>query len=101
MANRYVNTTILRDKNNKRYLKSNIYPEVEITSQDKYFYTVAGDRLDNISFEFYGDPEFWWIIATANNLRRDTWYVTPGTQLRIPNNPYIYMDEYNIKNILK
>jgi len=101
MSDRYTNSTILRDKNNKRYLKSNLYPEVEKTAEDQYFYTVAGDRLDNIAFEFYGDVELWWVIATANNIRRDTWFITPGTQLRIPNDPYIYIEEYNLKNVLK
>lgn len=102
MAQRYANILpVLRDKNNKRYTKTNIYPEVEQTSEDQYFFTVWGDRLDNIAFEFYGDPELWWIIATANNIRRDTWYLTPGTQLRIPSDPYIYIEEYNTKNTLK
>ena len=26
----------------------------------------------------------WWIIASANNLRKDSMFIAPGTQLRIP-----------------
>ena len=43
-----------------------------------------GQRLDIISFESYGDPRYWWVIAAASGIG---WWlqVPPGTRLRIPN----------------
>ena len=42
------------------------------------------DRLDNLAFEFYGDPRHWIILAIANNLGKGTLIVPPNLQLRIP-----------------
>ena len=35
---------------------------------------------------FYGDVDLWWIIATANVdvIRRDSFGIKTGTQIRIP-----------------
>ena len=44
-----------------------------------------GERLDSISGKFYGDGNFWWVIAAASGIG---WalQVPPGTLLRIPTN---------------
>lgn len=44
----------------------------------------SGDRLDNISTEFYNTPEKWWIIAEHNPELEDINTITPGTVIRIP-----------------
>ena len=59
-------------------------PLIETTLNDRYIFTRMGDRLDNLAFEFYGDPRFWVILATANNLGKGTLVVKPDIQLRIP-----------------
>ncbi len=42
------------------------------------------DRLDKLSQEFYGTPDYWWAIATLNNIKGS--YVIPSnTIIRIPN----------------
>ena len=43
-----------------------------------------GERLDTISFEVYGSPTFWWVIAGASGIGWGL-QVPPGTLLRIPN----------------
>ena len=50
-----------------------------------YYVTQDGDRLHMISNMFYGVPEFWWVIAKANNIANGTIALTGGTRLLIPN----------------
>ena len=87
---RYSNTPIVqRHKKNPdgtvskidRYLTS-FYSRTEFTDEDMYFITQAGDRLDNLALQFYGNPHMWWYIARVNNLV--TMNVEPGIRLRIP-----------------
>jgi nucleoid-associated protein YgaU len=50
-----------------------------------YLYTVrAGDRLDNISSQFYGNPEKFWLIGDANSAMDVDDLLTPGLQILIP-----------------
>ena len=51
-------------------------------NDDIYVITQEGDRLDNLAFQYYGDPKLWWYIATANQI--STVNVPHGTSLRIP-----------------
>lgn len=43
----------------------------------------AGDRLDSIAADEYGDPEQWRVIASANGIARPR-ILVPGTLLTIP-----------------
>lgn len=45
-----------------------------------------GDNLFKLSFRFYGDPKFWWIIALLNNKPTDAHY-SIGDKIYIPSNP--------------
>lgn len=42
------------------------------------------DRLDNLSYRYFGDPTQWWQIANANPEWIDWTAVPPGTIIRIP-----------------
>lgn len=42
------------------------------------------NRLDRISYKFYGTPNLWWAIAQVNNLVDVFLDVPVGTHLRIP-----------------
>lgn len=87
MANRYLNSKILKTELGKRYYSTLMYPEIPLSDEDEYVITTVGDRLDLIALEKYGDPEFWYILFFANynsGLRRDSLNVLPGIQLRIP-----------------
>ncbi len=61
-------------------------------------YSKAEDRLDLISADFYGDSTLWWVIAMANDVPGDSMFITPGFQLRIPNNVTTALDEYDDYN---
>ena len=57
-------------------------PEFEERNSDILLIATHGDRCDLISHEYYGTPEFWWFIASINNLKSNN--IEPGTQLRVP-----------------
>jgi phage tail protein X len=58
-----------------------------IPSEDIPFYYVTqdGDRLDMLSYKFYGTPDNWWILAKANKLANGSMAAPQGTSLFIPN----------------
>lgn len=69
----------------KKVYSTSIYPEVAASEEDYYIISTVGDRFDILAKEFYGSSEYWWAIASNNpHVRRDTLYITPGVQLRIP-----------------
>ena len=43
------------------------------------------EKLEHISYRFYNTPEYWWVIAKANNISNGSIFLEPGKQLRIPN----------------
>lgn len=53
--------------------------------RDRFYKVESGfeDRLDLISFKFYGSSDYWWVIASASNIE-DPFDVKVGTVLRIP-----------------
>jgi phage tail protein X len=74
--------------NKRRYYNSLIDPTINLSVNDIYVITTIGDRLDLLAYQYYGDATYWWMIAAANtNLRKDSLYLEPGMQLRIPANP--------------
>ena len=79
---RYKSTLTNESAENKN-LKYNttIYEEVPERNDDLHVIAQEGDRLDNLAFEFYGDPKLWWFIANTNGLTAMN--VEPGIRLRI------------------
>ena len=80
---RYENTRRLKDKKrNINKYGTTIYNKVPERNDDMYFITQEGDRCDNLAQRFYGDPNLWWFIARANNLK--TMNIPAETSIRIP-----------------
>ena len=78
---RYEQNTILKEKfTNKTYYKNKLYPNIPISNEDIFVITTVGDRLDLLSYTYYKNPEYWWVISMANN------NVTKGSLFPIP--PY-------------
>ena len=71
---------------NKKTFTSIEYPEIPKMSSDIYIITKYGDRLDNMAYDFYNDPQLWWIISRANPdiTKRDSFFIKTGVQIRIP-----------------
>jgi len=78
----FVNKTIYKGKG--RAYDTTILPLIEHSPQDRFIFSRTGDRLDNLSYQFYGDPRHWIILAIANKLGKGTLVVPPNIQLRIP-----------------
>lgn len=86
-GSRYENETVVRILDAVGVSQPAIYIHEDIDAAVFRYqvYTVhQGDRLDNIAYGYFGDPEFWWVIARANP---EVFYpddLTEGTNLRIP-----------------
>ena len=96
MSNRLAYTQILKNKEGKRYYKPLRYPEIPLDVQDLYIITVSGDRLDLLANQFYNDVRLWWIIPSANpdKVRRDSYALQPGIELRVPTNQDAIIKEF-------
>tara|TARA_R110000744_G_scaffold6254_2_gene22056 strand:- start:1268 stop:1579 length:312 start_codon:yes stop_codon:yes gene_type:complete len=96
MASRIEYIKKRRGENNKvvyNYLK---YPTIPVSIEDIHATTTVGDRLDLIADQFYNNVDLWWIITTANPdvIRRDSFNLKPGLNIRIP-------DPLSIGNIIR
>jgi len=78
------NSDILKTEEGKRYYGTLLYPLITPRESDIYVITTVGDRLDILANDYYKDASLWWVIASVNNLRKDSLYIVPGSQLRIP-----------------
>ncbi len=81
---RYRNNIIKKDKDNVRYFKPRIIPNVPIKDSDIFVYPVYGDRFDTLAQRYYGDSNLWWIIAKANEISDGRISPDPLVKLRIP-----------------
>ena len=80
---RYSFTKSLK-RNKKTVFKPTLYPKIPLRDDDIYIFSRESDKLEHISYRFYGTPEYWWVIARANNISNGTIFLEPGKQLRIP-----------------
>lgn len=96
---RYDQTQVRVTRTGTKYLQNALYPEDRPTGEDIYVITTEGDRLDKLSWDFYKNIEYWWIIAAANpEVPRDSLTLPPGLQLRIPAFPEQYLAKYQELN---
>ena len=87
---RYDNTTKIQNKNFVS-IGTSYLPKFEESNSDILLIATEGDRCDLISQEYYGTSEFWWYIASVNNLKSNN--IEAGTQLRVP----VSTEQANIK----
>ena len=57
-------------------------PKFEESNSDILLIAIHGDRCDLISQQYYGTPDYWWYIASVNNLTSNN--IEAGIQLRVP-----------------
>ena len=86
MISRYDNNETKKTIDGRTVYRPNIYPNIPLRDDDVYVATETGDRLDTLSYQFYNDSSYWWIIASANNIHNAVFSLTEGTILRIPQN---------------
>ena len=100
MSSRLRKIKINRDQiTQNRYYKNIEYPEIPVSPNDVYIISKAADRLDLLARDYYGDVNYWWVISKANpdKIKRDSFFIDPGLQIRIPfNAESIYNDFLNL-----
>lgn len=52
----------------------------------------VGERLDTVAHRYYGDSDYWWVIALANRIK-DPFKLTVGSMLRVPVDPRSILDK--------
>ena len=57
-------------------------PIYENQNSDILLIAVNGDKCDLISQQYYGTTDYWWYIASVNNLTSNN--IEAGIQLRVP-----------------
>jgi phage tail protein X len=93
--NRYQNIPIEKI-NKKRVYKTVRYPDVPLSENDIYVYTVQGDRFDILAQQYYNDSSLWWVISIANdNISQNSLVIPEGIQIRIPANPNSIIRTFN------
>ena len=89
-------------RNNKgiKHFKQIKYPEIPYSINDLYVSTISGDRLDLLANQFYKDVDLWWVISTANPniIRRDSYNLKPGLEIRIPLDIPSIMKQFELIN---
>ena len=88
MNNRLQFIQLQRNKDGIRHYPKLNYPEIPLSIGDIYVITTVGDRLDLLANQFYGNVDYWWIIASANPgvVKRDSFILKPGLEVRVPQN---------------
>ena len=88
MNNRLQFIKPFKTKKGVRYYKNLKYPPIPLSVNDIYVLTVIGDRLDLLARQFYGSVDLWWVISLANmeKIKRDSFALKPGIEIRIPTN---------------
>lgn len=62
---RYTNT-LRYERDGRVVLKSR---EIKDYSEGIVHQFRQGDTLDNLAYQYYGTPKYWWVILQANNYR--------------------------------
>ena len=57
-------------------------PEFKEDNSDILLIAIHGDKCDMISQQYYGTTDYWWYIASVNNLTSNN--IEAGTQIRVP-----------------
>jgi len=81
---RYKGNVIRKDRNNIRYYKPRIIPNIPIKDTDIFVYPIYGDRYDTMAQRYYDDSNLWWIIVKANDISDGKIAPDPLKKLRIP-----------------
>lgn len=91
LNSRYNKRKVLVQEDGTEFLESFDKPNIKSSGRDKFHLVLAGEknRLDIISYKYYGTPLLYWVIAEVNNISNPT-MVEPGTVLRIPSTSEIY-----------
>jgi len=80
---RYKTIGSKKRQDGKSVLRTSLLPRIRVRTSDTYLIMVERMRLDHLAYKFYNNPNYWWILASANGIK-GSMYVEEGTQIRIP-----------------
>lgn len=89
---RYSSTRKVKLKDGREVYSTPRFRKIPKLDSDIYIVTQSSDRLDNLAYQFFGNPALWYIIANANNIHDPSFIVEDGTILRIPKNYTNYIN---------
>jgi phage tail protein X len=70
-----------------------------LNPNDIYVIANKGDRYDILANQYYSDSSLWWVISTANNnVIQNSLYLPEGTQIRIPSDVTLAIDNFEVIN---
>ena len=84
---RYKDVRTIKNKDDHRLIHETMYKYNIVESDADIIYTVSKktkNRLDIISTMYYKTPQYWWIIAIANDIIDPLTELKEGTTIRIP-----------------
>lgn len=82
-ASATITTAVGPDEGTRQEMRP-AFPKARVISYTDYRVTGA-DRVDTIAFNFYGNAQYWWMIADANPEIMDWLNLQPGDVIRVPN----------------
>jgi hypothetical protein len=87
-ASRYysIDTTTMKDVNGNSitYLRRRFLPQPDQFFKLQEHTVLQGERLDQVTVEYLGDPERYWQICDANNaMRPEELIEEPGSKIKI------------------
>lgn len=93
-GSRYYQSEILSTQDNVSIYGLYQYNRQVITFGDGQYHVVTEaerDRIDKVAYKYYGNVNYWWVIAEANNMI-DPFTLVPDTTIFIPQK----LNNYNI-----
>lgn len=97
-VSRYHRLNRIKDDTGDEYVESYEPIEFPENSDDQYHLVTPGEenRLDLISYKFYGTALLYWVIAEASGIE-DPFNVPAGSTVRVPSRQSLY----GLKGVLR
>ena len=95
---RYQNIKTQKRYDGKSVYKSVYYPNIYPDINDFIIIASENDFLDSLAKKYYGNEDYWWIIAQANNLGKGKLSIDVGKRIIIPGNLSRILEDFNRLN---
>ena len=88
-----VNTQWVRDEETEEEWWTEFELGTYVPQESDQFYIVqAGDRIDLIAYDLYGDDRLKWLILWVNDIAFPEMALYPGRKLRVPDRRYVFTE---------
>lgn len=84
-GSRYEFSDLVRITDHKGDQHPAVYrPPTDVEFRFSEYTWEEGDRVDQLAYRFFKDPELWWILSEANPEYPYLSEIDPGTKIRVP-----------------